>query len=170
MPSAFLLPCSCRYEGATVIEPKKAFYNEPIATLDFASLYPSIIQGYNLCYSTLVSPQDKARLSEDQYKVHPPTRVPPTPPPLISSTDPPSLLGAVQMSPSDDCFVTAEVKKGILPQILAEILAARKQAKRDMKAATDPMEKAVQNGRQLALKVRMLPNGSAQGPRSLTAH
>ena len=25
------------YEGATVIEPKKAFYNEPIATLDFAS-------------------------------------------------------------------------------------------------------------------------------------
>ena len=36
------------YEGATVIEPKKAFYNEPIATLDFASLYPSIMQGYIL--------------------------------------------------------------------------------------------------------------------------
>lgn len=32
------------YEGATVIEPKKAFYQEPIATLDFASLYPSIMQ------------------------------------------------------------------------------------------------------------------------------
>ena len=32
------------YEGATVIEPKKAFYEEPIATLDFASLYPSIMQ------------------------------------------------------------------------------------------------------------------------------
>ena len=57
------------YEGATVIEPKKAFYNEPIATLDFASLYPSIIQGYNLCYSTLVSSADKARLSPDQYAV-----------------------------------------------------------------------------------------------------
>ena len=57
------------YEGATVIEPKKAFYNEPIATLDFASLYPSIIQGYNLCYSTLVSPSDKSKLNEDQYKV-----------------------------------------------------------------------------------------------------
>jgi DNA polymerase delta subunit 1 len=27
-----------------VIEPKKAFYQEPIATLDFASLYPSIMQ------------------------------------------------------------------------------------------------------------------------------
>lgn len=34
-----------------------------------------------------------------------------------------------------------------------EILAARKQAKKDMKNATDPMEKAVQNGRQLALKI-----------------
>ena len=32
------------YEGATVIEPKKAYYEVPIATLDFASLYPSIMQ------------------------------------------------------------------------------------------------------------------------------
>ncbi len=41
------------YEGATVIEPKKAFYDTPIATLDFASLYPSIMMAHNLCYSTL---------------------------------------------------------------------------------------------------------------------
>jgi DNA polymerase delta subunit 1 len=46
------------YEGATVIEPKKAFYQEPIATLDFASLYPSIMQAYNLCYSTLIAKSD----------------------------------------------------------------------------------------------------------------
>ena len=47
-----------------------------------------------------------------------------------------------------------KVTKGLLPAILDELLTARKQAKRDMAAATDPMEKAVQNGRQLALKVR----------------
>ena len=35
------------YEGATVIEPKKGFYTHPIATLDFASLYPSIMQVWN---------------------------------------------------------------------------------------------------------------------------
>lgn len=46
-----------------------------------------------------------------------------------------------------------QVTKGLLPAILEELLTARKQAKRDMAAATDPMEKAVQNGRQLALKV-----------------
>ena len=35
------------FEGATVIEPKKAYYEVPIATLDFASLYPSIMQVAN---------------------------------------------------------------------------------------------------------------------------
>uniref|UniRef100_M4C6L4 DNA polymerase delta catalytic subunit n=1 Tax=Hyaloperonospora arabidopsidis (strain Emoy2) TaxID=559515 RepID=M4C6L4_HYAAE len=112
------------YEGATVIEPIKAFYTVPIATLDFASLYPSIMQAFNLCYSTLVAPGDADKLAPGDY----------------------------QQSPSGDIFVTSKKKKGILPLILEEVLAARKQAKRDMDAATDPMEKAVQNGRQLALK------------------
>jgi DNA polymerase delta subunit 1 len=50
-------------------------------------------------------------------------------------------------------FVKATTKKGILPMILDELLAARKRAKKDMANAKDPMEYAVQNGRQLALKV-----------------
>jgi hypothetical protein len=37
------------YEGATVIEPVKGFYDEPVATLDFASLYPSIMVRSVLC-------------------------------------------------------------------------------------------------------------------------
>ena len=57
-----------KYEGATVIEPMKAFYEEPIATLDFASLYPSIMQAYNLCYSTLISEQDAMKMPEGSYK------------------------------------------------------------------------------------------------------
>lgn len=43
-----------KYEGALVIEPTKGYYLEPIATLDFASLYPSIMIAHNLCYSTLI--------------------------------------------------------------------------------------------------------------------
>ena len=42
------------YEGATVLEAKSGYYKMPIATLDFASLYPSIMMAHNLCYSTLV--------------------------------------------------------------------------------------------------------------------
>jgi DNA polymerase delta subunit 1 len=58
-----------------------------------------------------------------------------------------------ERSPSGHVFAKTTTKKGILPQILDELLAARKRAKKDMAIATDPMEKAVQNGRQLALKV-----------------
>ena len=43
-----------QYEGATVIEPERGYYDVPIATLDFASLYPSIMQAHNLCYTTLL--------------------------------------------------------------------------------------------------------------------
>lgn len=50
------------YEGATVLEPKSGFYEKPVATLDFASLYPSIMMAHNLCYSTLVTKDDETRL------------------------------------------------------------------------------------------------------------
>lgn len=43
-----------QYEGATVIEPKRGYYPMPIATLDFSSLYPSIMMAHNLCYTTLL--------------------------------------------------------------------------------------------------------------------
>ena len=59
----------------------------------------------------------------------------------------------VLKSPNGDHFVKAHRQKGILPEILEELLSARKRAKTDLKAATDPFMKAVLDGRQLALKV-----------------
>lgn len=114
-----------KYEGATVIEPKRGYYVDPIATLDFASLYPSIMQAHNLCYTTLISAQQAKTLPEGHYA----------------------------KTPNGDYFVKASVQQGLLPEILQELLAARKRAKKDMAKATDPMEKAVLNGRQLALKI-----------------
>jgi DNA polymerase delta subunit 1 len=113
------------YEGATVLDPIKSYYEIPIATLDFASLYPSIMQAYNLCYSTMLSPQEATKIDPSMYK----------------------------RSENGHNFVHSNVKKGILPIILEELLAARKRAKKDMKNAPTEFEKAVQNGRQLALKV-----------------
>ncbi|EON64116.1 DNA polymerase delta subunit 1 [Coniosporium apollinis CBS 100218] len=117
-----------QYEGATVIEPSRGYYDVPIATLDFASLYPSIIQAHNLCYTTLLNKTavDKLGLKKDEDYI---------------------------VTPNGDMFCTAKVRKGLLSQILEELLGARKRAKRELAVETDPFKKAVLNGRQLALKI-----------------
>ena len=55
--------------------------------------------------------------------------------------------------PCPDLFVKANVRKGLLPEILEDLLSARKRAKADLKKETDPFKRAVLDGRQLALKV-----------------
>jgi DNA polymerase delta subunit 1 len=117
-----------QYEGATVIEPIRGYYDVPIATLDFASLYPSIMQAHNLCYTTLLNNRAVERFN------------------LVKDKD-------YIVTPAGDMFVTRTRRKGLLTQILEELLSARKQAKRELAIETDPFKKAVLNGRQLALKV-----------------
>ena len=57
------------YEGATVIDPIRGYYDVPIATLDFSSLCPSIMMAHNLCYTSLLLPGTIAKhdLTPDQY-------------------------------------------------------------------------------------------------------
>ncbi|TGZ65787.1 hypothetical protein CRM22_005695 [Opisthorchis felineus] len=127
------------YVGATVLEPIKGFYNEPIATLDFASLYPSIMMAYNLCYTTLMQVSNTpggaaAGLNAfvERYNLSPDDYI---------------------CTPTGAYFVKSSVHRGLLPEILEQLLSARKKAKADLAKETDPLRKRVLDGRQLALKI-----------------
>eukprot|EP01134_Creolimax_fragrantissima_P003471 CFRG3471T1 len=115
-----------QYEGATVIEPNAGYYDTPITTLDFASLYPSIMMAHNLCYTTLIkgNPASLGLGPDDYIK-----------------------------TPTGDNFVKQTKLKGLLPDILEDLLSARKRAKMALKKEIDPFKKAVLDGRQLALKI-----------------
>ncbi|GAA5952659.1 hypothetical protein JCM10213_005216 [Rhodosporidiobolus nylandii] len=117
-----------QYEGATVLEPEQGYYDVPIATLDFASLYPSIMQAHNLCYTTLLD----ARIAQTLN--------------LREGED-------YVRTPNGDLFVMTHKRKGLLPTILEDLLSARKRARAELKNEKDPFKRAVLDGRQLALKV-----------------
>ena len=90
-----------KFEGATVIEPARGFYLEPVATLDFSSLYPSIMVAHNMCYITLI-PQDLVKKFKKKK---------------IKMTE----------TPTGVYFVDESVRKGILPLILEEVVNSRKE-------------------------------------------
>ena len=113
------------YEGATVLDAEKGAYYTPITALDFASLYPSIMMAHNLCYSTLVM---------DTHKYG-------------------NIPGIEYEQFGDHRF--AQNVPSVLPAILNDLKAFRKQAKRDMANATSSAMKEVYNGKQLAYKISM---------------
>lgn len=118
--------------GADVLMPVKEMHYDPVITLDFQSLYPSIIRDANICYSTKI-PLAWARknLRPDQYTV----------PPKIPN---------VQY-----CFVSEDIWLGILPEMETTLFNKRNEAKGQMKNEKDPEKKKVFNARQNAIKLRM---------------
>lgn len=133
------------FDGAVVNDPIKGFHKRPVGTLDWKSLYPSIMISANLCHSTCVIDPDLFDMEgvqhydiSDDYRTH---------------------------------FVSEAVHRGILPQILEELAVERKNAKGMVKKALKEAEKykgvddakynyhvqmsKVYDGRQLAVKVAM---------------
>ena len=115
-------------KGAIVVEPKRGYKKHPVCTLDFASLYPSIMLWRNICYTTIVLRSwAESNLTSNDYHIVP--------------------FGAKHV------FVKPHIRKGLLPEVLTLLLGQRKIAKADLKVEKDPEKKAVLDGRQLALKI-----------------
>jgi len=136
------------YQGATVLEPSLGFHDQPILGLDFASLYPSIMQAYNLCFSTCEWNKDKPMICaslqdfdedglENRWKYQHEVME----------------YGEKSMKTVSVSFVDEKVRKGVLPSLLDDLLGARKATKKLMKAAETPFEKMIYNQLQLAYKV-----------------
>jgi len=135
------------YQGATVIDPKPGYYTESVSTLDFESLYPSIMIHFNLCPSVFLT----ATKCEDYRKVIPNFET------IVEAhTIQHSILhdaATDTYSDFDRSYAFVKNVQGVIPKLLQHLLKARKVAKKAMAVATDDFERSVQNGRQLALKV-----------------
>ncbi len=59
------------FQGAKVLTAKRGGHYVPVAGLDFASLYPSIMFAYNLCYSTFVPKEDISKFLLNDWKNDP---------------------------------------------------------------------------------------------------
>lgn len=115
-----------KYKGATVLEPQTGYYgrDKPVTTLDFASLYPSIMIAHNLCYSTQITEEQAANMNPDDY----------------------------ERTPAGHLFVRKHVRKGILPTVLENLLTNRKAAKRRKAQADTNYEATIWDATQGALK------------------
>lgn len=116
------------YEGANVFTPMPNFYTTPVAVLDFSALYPSIMIAHNICFSTYVPPDWRHFFDPEE----------------------------LEACPNGHTYLRRDVRKGVLTEILEDLLRRRNEAKALAKAAKDAGDMVafmVYECRQLAIKV-----------------
>ncbi|XP_072912026.1 DNA polymerase zeta catalytic subunit isoform X3 [Hemitrygon akajei] len=129
-----------------VMEPESRFYSNSVLVLDFQSLYPSIIIAYNYCYSTCLGNIDYLG-KEEEFKFG--CTFQRVPPELLHQ-----LWNDITISPNGVAFVKPSVRKGVLPNMLDEILKTRIMVKQTMK--DNKKDKALTkllHARQMGLKL-----------------
>ena len=128
---------STKYQGATVMNPIAGFYKDPVSTLDFQSLYPSIIITNNLCPSTLVNSPELQGILKSKG--------------LCQTFSITHERGDGSTFDRSYCFVTHV--PSVFADLLQGLLKQRKTTKKEMEAEKDPFKYEILNKLQLAYKM-----------------
>ncbi|KAI9332155.1 hypothetical protein DFJ73DRAFT_856131 [Zopfochytrium polystomum] len=128
-----------------ILEPESRFYNNPMAVLDFQSLYPSVMIAYNYCFSTClgrVNSIGKPHKFGCMGELSVPMEV-------VAA-----LKDHITVSPNGLAFVKPSIRRGVLGRMLTEILDTRFMIKEAMKTyKNDKALLRILDAQQLSLKL-----------------
>uniref|UniRef100_A0A0N4Z9G7 DNA polymerase n=1 Tax=Parastrongyloides trichosuri TaxID=131310 RepID=A0A0N4Z9G7_PARTI len=146
-----------------VVEPQGAIYRDSILVLDFQSLYPSMCMAYNYCFSTCLSKVKEWGKYVDYFVENPDSTINLLELELGAITYRPVLSDILKISnikskchisPMGTIFVKKDVRKGVIPTLLEELLSTRQMIKAIMKKyKNDEHLYKILDARQLALKL-----------------
>ncbi|XP_018317331.1 DNA polymerase zeta catalytic subunit [Mycetomoellerius zeteki] len=130
-----------------IMEPESKFYTDPLIVLDFQSLYPSMIIAYNYCFSTCLGRIEHIG-QYGPFEFGAATL-------RVRKNIALKLQDKINFSPCGVAFVKKEVRQGILPRMLSEILNTRLMVKESMKLhpAENRTLQRVLHSQQLGLKL-----------------
>lgn len=156
---------------ALTLEPLSGHQHDPVVVCDFTALYPSLVIAYNLCYSTCAgkldyhSTRNEMRLQgRTSGKVGPVEYAEERTATILKhhmkslGENTSELRDRAYIAPTGTIFVSESVVKGVLPQVLDEMLSTRamlkKAAKQYKKLVPDLSPSILRQleARQLALK------------------
>lgn len=141
------------YKGGFVNEPLVGFHGYPVFVLDFNSLYPTTMMAFNICTTTIV---DMTRISTNAVnKIY-----------SVSDNDqfrPDELCDVVFKTDNLDIsavpymnnvgFVSSSNRRGVMPQILDNLLKKRKQIQMECKQSKCPQKRKQLDAQQLSYKL-----------------
>lgn len=131
-----------------IMEPESKFYADPVIVLDFQSLYPSMMIAYNYCFCTSLGRIEHLGKNAPFEFGATHLKVPKRTVKYLHRKD------LINISPCGVAFVKKQVREGILPKMLQEILDTRLMVKKSLKRnSKNRTLSRVLDARQLGLKL-----------------